>query len=115
MSTAASAEYQDALSAAAAADESGTPLPLRSDTFLGVFEAIGQDFGFNPNWLRVPFAALILWNPVVIIGSYLALGVLVALARWLFPAEAPKAAPYPAGDSEPANKPKKDEELAIAA
>ena len=30
-----------------------TPLPLRNDTILGVCEAIGQDFGFNPLWLRL--------------------------------------------------------------
>lgn len=63
------------------------PLPLRSDTFLGVCEAIGNDLGFNPNWLRIPFAALILWNPAVVVGVYLGLGCVVAAARWLFPAE----------------------------
>lgn len=63
------------------------PLPLRGDTILGVCEAIGQDLGFNPNWLRIPFAALILWNPVVIVGLYLGLGCVVAAARWYFPAE----------------------------
>jgi phage shock protein PspC (stress-responsive transcriptional regulator) len=68
-------------------DDSRTPLPLRRDTFLGVFEAIGQDLGINPNWLRIPFAALILWNPEVIIGLYLALGIVVAATRWFFPAE----------------------------
>jgi phage shock protein PspC (stress-responsive transcriptional regulator) len=67
-------------------DDSHTPLPLRRDTFLGVFEAIGQDLGINPNWLRVPFAALILWNPEVIVGLYLALGLVVAATRWFFPA-----------------------------
>ena len=65
-------------------------LPFRSDTILGVCEAVGQDLGFHPNWLRVPFAALILWNPVVIIASYLLLGVVVAVTRWFFPAQ-PKA------------------------
>lgn len=62
-------------------------LPLRGDTILGVCEAIGQDLGFNPNFLRIPFAALLLWNPVVIVGTYLALGGVVALSRWFFPAE----------------------------
>ena len=80
MSTAA-AEIQTSVS------DRETPLPLRGDTFLGVCEAIGQDLGFHPNWLRIPFAALILWNPVVIVGLYLGLGVVVAAARWYFPAE----------------------------
>ena len=60
-------------------------LPLRSDTFLGVCEAIGQDLGINPNWLRVAFAPFIIVNPLLTMGSYLALGGAVALSRWLFP------------------------------
>jgi phage shock protein C len=68
-------------------EERRTPLPMRADTFLGVFEAIGEDLGFNPNWLRVPFAALLLWNPEVIIAAYLGLGCLVAATRWYFPVE----------------------------
>lgn len=60
-------------------------LPLRSDTFLGVCEAIGQDLGINPNWLRVAFAPLILLSPAATIGAYLALGAVVAGSRWLFP------------------------------
>lgn len=76
-----------------AAENDRTPLPLRGDTFLGVFEAIGQDLGISPNWLRVPFAALILWNPMAIIGAYLALGAIVAAARWYFPRQKAAAAP----------------------
>jgi len=68
------------------APEKEPALPFRSDTILGVCEAVGQDLGFHPNWLRIPFAALILWNPPVIVGAYLLLGVVVAAARWLFPA-----------------------------
>ena len=89
MSTAATAEYDNALPAA---DESNVALPLRGDTFLGVCEAVGQDLGFHANWLRVPFAALILWNPVAVIGAYLGLGGVVALSRWLYPAPRPTVA-----------------------
>ena len=39
-----------------------TPLPLRGDTMLGACEALGQDFGFNPNWLRIVLGSLVLWN-----------------------------------------------------
>lgn len=66
-------------------DERQPALPLRSDTLLGVCEAIGQDLGFNPNFLRVPFAALTMWNPVVVVVSYLGLGCVVALSRWMYP------------------------------
>ena len=60
-------------------------LPLRSDTFLGVCEAIGQDLGINPNWLRVAFAPFIIISPWLTIGVYVALGAVVALSRWLYP------------------------------
>lgn len=32
------------------------PLPLRAHTILGVCEALGEDFGINPIWFRVPLA-----------------------------------------------------------
>lgn len=75
-------------------------LPLRNDTFLGVCEAIGQDLGFNANFLRVPLAVLILWNPLVVIASYLVLGCAVALSRWLFPATIRQAATVAGPDCE---------------
>lgn len=72
-----------------------TNLVLRNDTILGVCEAIGQDFGFNPNWLRIAFCAPVYWNPAVVVGVYLALGVVVAATRLAFPdrhAQAPAPA-----------------------
>lgn len=68
-----------------------TPLPLRHDTILGVCEAIGRDFGFNPNWLRVAFAVSIYWAPALVVVAYLALGLVVAFAHWMAPTE--RAAP----------------------
>jgi phage shock protein C len=65
--------------------QANTNLVFRNDTILGVCEAIGHDFGFNPNWLRVAFCAPIYWNPGLVIGAYLALGVLVAATRFAFP------------------------------
>ena len=55
-----------------------TNLLLRNDTILGVCEAIGQDFGFHPNWLRLMFALSFYFNPVAVIGTYVGLGLLVA-------------------------------------
>ncbi len=71
--------------------ESEPALPFRSDTILGVCEALGQDFGFNPNYLRVVLAALVLWNPLAMLAIYLGLGAAVALSRWLYPAPRPAA------------------------
>ena len=71
----------------------------RSDTFFGVCEAIGQDFGFNPNWLRVAFAVPLIYSPVVAIAAYVAIGVIVAASRFLFPGMGRKAAPVAADAS----------------
>ena len=67
-------------------------LPLRSHTILGVCEAIGEDFGFNPTFLRVPFAAIVLYSPMIAIGAYFALGVVVLASRLLFPKPKAEAA-----------------------
>lgn len=69
----------------ATAPEAYVALPLRQHTILGVCEAIGEDFGFNPIFLRVPLAAVVLWSPVVAIGAYFALGALVLASRLVFP------------------------------
>ena len=80
-------------------------LPFRGDTILGVCEGIGQDLGFSPLYLRLVFASLFYFDPLMVAGSYLALGTGLALARWLYPVAAapvaPAAAPAaPAADNE---------------
>ena len=67
-------------------------LLLRNDTILGVCEAIGQDFGFNPNFLRVPLAGAVLISPIAAFGIYFALGFAVLLSRLIAPARRPLAA-----------------------
>ena len=62
-----------------------TALPLRDHTILGVCEAIGEDFGFDPIWLRVPLAASVLFSIKYAIAGYLLLGVVVLASRLLFP------------------------------
>lgn len=65
--------------------ESNVPLPLRSYTFLGVCEAIGEDFGFNANYIRVPLGAIVVFNIWAALGAYFALGLVVLASRLLFP------------------------------
>lgn len=62
-----------------------TPLPLRNDTILGVCEAIGQDFGFNPIWLRLAFIVPVFLAPMAAIAGYLVLGAIVAATRYFAP------------------------------
>lgn len=68
-------------------------LPLRSHTILGVCEAIGEDLGFNPIFLRIPLAASVIWNPMIAFGAYFALGAVVFASRMLFPRPKSAAAP----------------------
>jgi phage shock protein PspC (stress-responsive transcriptional regulator) len=73
------------------------PNPLmRDDTLLGVCQALGEDFGFSPNWLRVALAVSLFVNPLAAIGAYLAMGLLVAASRFAFPSRAPADAAAPA-------------------
>jgi phage shock protein PspC (stress-responsive transcriptional regulator) len=62
-----------------------TPLPLRNDTILGVCEAIGRDFGFNPIWLRLAFIAPLFFAPTATILAYFGLGAVVGLINWFSP------------------------------
>ena len=57
----------------------------REDTFFGVCEAIGEDFRFNAQYLRIGFALLLFFSPLAAIGGYAAAGTLVAVSRWLSP------------------------------
>ena len=62
-----------------------TPLPLRNDTILGVCEAIGQDFGFNPIWLRLAFIPPMFFSATLTTAAYLGLGLVVAATRYFAP------------------------------
>lgn len=57
---------------------------LRHDTIFGTFETIGEEFGFNPNWLRVPLAASLLASPTGAIAFYIGLSLVVLVARFAF-------------------------------
>ena len=91
----------------------------RNDTMLGVCEALGQDFGFNPQFLRATLAVLLIPFPVQVIASYVAAGIVVAIARFIFPvqrraAAAPAASVTLAAETKPAAR-TSEVELAAAA
>ena len=60
-------------------------LIARDHTLFGTCEAIGEDFGFNPIFLRIPLAVLLLVNPIAVVGTYLAAGIVVFFTRWVAP------------------------------
>ena len=57
----------------------------RPHTILGVCEALGDDFGFNPLYLRIAFAAGLFFSATWVIATYLGLGAIVAISRWVSP------------------------------
>jgi phage shock protein C len=100
------------------AQEFEPALPMRSHTILGVCEAIGEDFGFNPTLLRVPLAAVVLFSPTLAIGGYFALGILILASRLIFPAPrrlAVRHAETVAPQSRPAERGGDQPELPLAA
>lgn len=55
------------------------------DNLFGICAAVGEDFGFNPNWLRVAFGVGLLFNLEGVIAAYFALGAIVLVSRLLVP------------------------------
>jgi phage shock protein C len=61
----------------------------RSDTFFGVCEALGQDLGFNANWLRIALGVGVLFAPVAVIATYAVLAAAVMVSRIVVPVAKP--------------------------
>ncbi|WP_447931572.1 PspC domain-containing protein [Sphingopyxis fribergensis] len=91
-----------------------TNLFRRRDTFFGICEAVGQDFGFNPLWLRLAFVAPLFFFPAQTFIGYFALGLVVLASRLIFPAKT-AAQPAPGAIEVAAPQGEKTEELALAA
>lgn len=62
-----------------------TRLAAPNDNLFGICARVGEDFGFDPLWLRLAFAVMLVLDPVMVIGGYFALGAAVLLSRVLFP------------------------------
>lgn len=97
-------------------DTTSTNLFQRRDTMFGICEAVGQDFGFNPTWLRLAFIAPLFFFPVQTFAAYFGLGAVVLASRLIFPAKTATAAqPAPSVVEVAAPQAEKTEELALAA
>lgn len=75
---------------------------MRDDTFFGVCEALGEDFGFNANYLRVALGVSLLISPVAMVGAYAAGAVIVVISRLLAPNPRPVSAKAAPADAQPA-------------
>jgi phage shock protein C len=61
----------------------------RGDHLFGVCQAIGEDLGFDPLYLRVALFSLMFFNPLYMLGAYAGLAIVLGISRWV----APKAVP----------------------
>jgi len=98
--------------------QTAQPMPLaRDDTLFGVCQALGEDFGFNPIYLRIALGVALIWNPVMVIGGYLAAAVVMTALRLIVrdPAFAEASAGEPGGEHAPALGNDNAEALAAAA
>ena len=85
----------------------------RDDTFLGVCEALGEDFRFDPLWVRLTLALLLFLSPVAVIVGYLGAGVMVLISRWAYPAR--RTAAVPRVEPAPLLESDNDEQLVVTA
>lgn len=93
-----------------------TEAPAAKDNLLGICHAIGEDFGFNPIFLRIPLAVGIIFSAQWTLIAYAAMGVMVLASRLLI--RKPKAAKVarPAlVEAVPAQREAPAEAMAIAA
>jgi len=73
----------------------------RNDTLLGVCQAIGEDLGFNPTYLRVALAGGVFFNFGAAVAVYLAAGAVVLASRLIYRSPR-KLAPQPVMKAAPA-------------
>ena len=55
------------------------------DSLFGICQAAGEDLHINPFFLRVGLISVLFFNPLLMLGAYLGLGVVVGASRVLFP------------------------------
>ena len=99
-------------------------LIARDDTFLGICEGLGEDFGFNPLYLRIALGVSLIASPVAAVAAYLGLGVVVMATRLLVPnprlavaadVDVSEVGDQPAAEQSPSQENDNAEALAVAA
>ncbi|UAK25213.1 PspC domain-containing protein [Sphingomonas nostoxanthinifaciens] len=61
---------------------------VQRDNMLGICHSLGETFGFNPLWLRIVLAALLLASVEVALAVYAICGVAVLVGHLLAPRKA---------------------------
>jgi phage shock protein C len=65
--------------------------PPKSDSLFGICQALGEDFGFNPDYLRIALAILRLVSAKIVVIGYVVAGLLVLGSRLLVPSSRSRA------------------------
>ncbi len=60
-----------------------TAAARKKASLIGICQAVGDGFGFNPDFLRIALAVMLLVNPVYVLVVYGILGVTVLASRLL--------------------------------
>jgi phage shock protein PspC (stress-responsive transcriptional regulator) len=91
--------------------------PAAKDNLLGICHAIGEDFGFNPIFLRIPLAVGIIFSAKWTLIAYAAMGVTVLVSRLLIrkPKAARAARPALVEAASAQHEARASEDMAIAA
>ena len=55
------------------------------DSLFGFCQAAGEDLHINPFFLRVGLISVLFFNPLLMVGAYVGLGLVVGASRVLFP------------------------------
>ena len=55
------------------------------DSLFGVCQAAGEDLHINPFFLRIGLISVLFFNPLLMVGAYVGLGLVVGASRLLFP------------------------------
>jgi phage shock protein PspC (stress-responsive transcriptional regulator) len=87
----------------------------RDHTLFGVCEALGEDLGFSPVFLRIAFAFALFFSPLGALAAYAALGVLVAFTRFVAPVPRRAAEPEAETAEAQAEAAGADPDMALAA
>lgn len=83
----------------------------KKDNLFGICAALGEEFHFNPLFLRLALAISLLWNPVAVLAIYFYTGLVLLIAYRLAPRrsriaavrEADPAPTHPPADSDEAS------------
>lgn len=65
----------------------------KQDNLFGICAVLGEEFHFNPLFLRLALAISLLWSPAIVLAVYFYTGIVLLVTRRLFPRHGRPALP----------------------